>query len=362
MAVRFAVIGCGKVTQRLTLPRLAACSSAEVTALVDLRRPVAERVADAFAIDRRRIWTDWKHMLTEAPVDAVAVCLPNYLHAEVTLAALEAKKHVMVEKPIAVTLQEADAMIHAAQRHQRYLMVEQSQRFEPVHEVAHEILQSELLGPITQLHGRIGHAGPESWSTDSDWFTNKPQSGGGALMDVGVHIVDTLRWLSGKQVKRLCCHAKTLQKRLPVEDNAGALLEFTDGTMGSFGVSWTTRPYEVTTAFYTERGKLRTAVGASHPITVQFGKLVGDPNQPLSREDWHPSVGPTSRVGSAYAYFIDCILNDREPFVSGEEGRATLEVILAAYESIRTGGWVELPLSSGARPAAGRRAGATRST
>ncbi len=342
--VRFGIIGCGKITERLALPQLAACAKAEVAALVDTDRAAAERLADRFRIDRRLIWTDWKRMLREAEVEAVAVCLPNHLHAEATVAALGAKKHVLVEKPIATTLAEADAMIAAAKAHERFLMVEQTQRFDPVHEVAHELLANGTLGKVLRLHGRLGHAGPEYWSTTSPWFTEKRQSGGGALIDVGVHILDLLRWLSGKDVKRLCCHAKTLQKSVAVEDNAAVLLEFTDGTMGAFDVSWTTHPYEVTTTWYGQKGQLRTAIGAEHPVRVQLCKADGDPNQPLG-EELRPAIPATSRVGGAYPYFAECVLTGTPPFVSGEEGRATLEVILGAYESMRTGGWVDLPLS-----------------
>ena len=343
MPVRFALIGCGKATERLALPQLSACPEAHVTALVDIDRTAAERLAQQGGIDRRLIWSDWKRMLREAEVDAVAVCLPNVLHAEVTIAALEAGKHVMVEKPIAITLAEADAMIRAARAHRRWLMVNHPHRFEPAHEMARSILRSELLGPITRLRGRLGHAGPEYWSDTSPWFTDPAQAGGGALLDIGIHLIDLLRWLSGKSVKRVCAHAKTLEKQVPVEDNAGVLLEWTDGTLGSFEVSWTTRPYEVTTTLYGQRGTLATSLGAEHPVAVRFCQLEGDPNKPLG-DPFYPHIPASSRFGSAYASFAQSILGNTPPSISGEEGRANLEVMLAAYESIRTGGWVELPL------------------
>ena len=345
MPVRVALIGCGKITERLALPQLARCSGAEVAALVDITRPKAERVAAQFGISSCPIWTDWKSMLREAEVDAVAVNLPNALHAEVTIAALRAGKHVLVEKPIALTLAEADAMVEASRSHKRLLMVEQTQRFDPAHEVAHELLRGGSLGAVTQLRGRIGHAGPEYWAgSQASWLIDPRQSGGGALVDVGIHIVDLLRWLSGREVRRICCQAKTLQKRVPVEDNASVLLEFTDGTLGSFEVSWTTRPYEVATCFYGERGTLRTSIGSTAPVAVRYADLDGDPNQPLGN-DAHPPVPSSSRRGGAYAHFVECITTGTEPLVSGEEGRATLEVILGAYESAKTGGWVTLPLA-----------------
>lgn len=344
MTVRFGIIGCGKITERLALPQLTACADASVTALVDVDRSLAQRLADQFHLEGVGIWTDWRRMLREADVDAVGVCVPNALHAEMTIAFLEAGKHVMVEKPMTTSLAEADAMIAASHANRRWLMVEQTQRFEPAHEVARALIQSGILGRITQLRGRLGHGGPEYWTgAPTTWFTDRRLSGGGVLVDVGIHILDLLRWLSGKEVKRICCQAKTLAKPVAVEDNASALLEFTDGTMGSFEVSWTTHPYEVATVVYGERGTLRTALGGGPPVAVRFCQLRGDPNEPLG-EPFCPEIPSASRVGGAYPYFVRCILQNERPFLSGEEGRASLEVMLAAYESIRTGGWVELPL------------------
>ena len=124
MPVRFGIVGCGKVAERLALPQLTSCSNARVTALVDTKRQAGRRLAEQFGIDRRLVWTDWRRMLREAEVDAVAVCVPNVLHHEVTLGCCRAKKHVMVEKPIARTLAEAEAMIEAARRGGVRLMVD----------------------------------------------------------------------------------------------------------------------------------------------------------------------------------------------------------------------------------------------
>ena len=339
-AVRFGLIGCGKITQRLALPQLTSCSAATITALVDTDRASAEALVQQFGLEGMPIWTDWRRMLAEAEVDAVGVCLPNNLHADVAIAALKAKKHVMVEKPMALTLAEADAMIETARAQRRLLMVEHTQRFEPAHEVAHELLRSGMLGKVVQVRGRIAHAGPEYWSSTSPWFVDKRASGGGSLMDVGIHIADALRWLTGKEVARVCALAKTLEKSVGVEDTATVLLEWTDGTIGSFEASWTGRPYEVTTTCWGERGIVETALGRPNPVAIRWCKPE-DPGSPLG-EPCCPTVPSSSRWGGAYPYFTRCIQEGTEPFVSGQEGRASLEIVLAAYESIRRGGWVEL--------------------
>ena len=343
MPVRFALIGCGKITERLALPQLAGCRDARVTALVDTRRTAATRVARLFGLQRCPIWTDWKRMLREADIDAVAVNLPNILHAEVTIAALKAKKHVMVEKPMALTLAEADAMLEAARTYGRSLMVEHAQRFQPAHQVAYRLLRRQgVVGRIHRLRGCMGHAGPEYWAgTRRTWLTDQRRAGGGVLTDVGVHLVDLLQWLSGKRVRRVLCQVKTLEKRVRVEDNASVLLECTDGTMGSFDVSWTTRPYEVTTHFFGDRGQVETSLSASRQVSVRLAQRRGDPNHPLVAPR-HPLVPRARRGGGAYPGFVRAILRGQAPPVSGEEGRDALEVVLGAYESARLGEWVEL--------------------
>jgi predicted dehydrogenase len=347
MRLRYGLIGCGKVTERLALPQLARCPGAEVAALVDIKRTTALRLARRFHIDERRIWTDWRRMLRKAEVDVVAVNVPTDLHAEVTIAALEARKHVLVEKPMAMSLAQADAMINAARRHHRFLMVDQTQRFDPVHEAAYRLLRSHRLGRVREFRGRIGHAGPQYWAgTEKTWLVDRRRSGGGALMDIGIHIADLLRWFSGSAVARVFCGARMLRRRWHVEDNASVLMEFADGAFGSFEVSWTTRPYEVSTRAYGERGTLRTSIGAPHPIGVHPCRRRGDPNHPAGPARY-PRVPPGSRLGGPYAYFTRCIAQGRAPFLSGEEGRASLEVILAAYASLRSGEWVRLPLRAG---------------
>ena len=159
---------------------------------------------------------------------------------------------------------------------------------------------------------------------------------------MGVYLVDLLQWLSGKRVRRVLCQVKTLEKRVRVEDNASVLLECTDGTMGSFDVSWTTRPYEVATHFFGDRGQVETSLSAGRQVTVRLAQRRGDPNYPLGAPR-HPLL-PRARRGGGGAYpgFVRAIVRGHSPPVSGEEGRDALEVVLGAYESARLSKWVEL--------------------
>lgn len=344
MAVRLAVIGCGKIAERASLPNLVNYKGkAKIKVLCDIVQSKARALKNKFELTGVDIVKDWKQVVTRKDIDAIFVDTPNYLHEEMTVGACRNKKHVLVEKPITITVKAADNMIRAAKRNGVYLMVEQTQRFDPVHQAAKKILDSGILGNIHNIRGRIGHAGPEYWSEGKGhWFYDRKKSGGGAMIDIGVHITDLIRWFSGKKVTEVFANIRTMEKPVKVDDNATVLLKFADGSKGEIECSWTTRPYEVLTFVYGQKGKMITAIGTEKPVKVTIAKTRkgGDPNCTL--EEIYPEISPGSGWEHAVHYFIDCVRENKRPFVSGEEGRETIRVINAAYESNKLGKWVRL--------------------
>lgn len=342
--VRIGIIGCGKITERASIPNLVNYNDkCKLICLCDIVKTKAERLVEKFALQDLDITTDWQELVKRTDIDTVFVNTPNYLHEKMTVGAVSNKKHVLVEKPIAISVKAADNMIKAAQENQIFLMVEQTQRFDPVHQTAKKILDSGILGKIHNIRGRIGHAGPEYWSEGKgQWFYDKKKSGGGCMVDIGVHIADLIRWFKAKPVVKVFARIQTLEKEVSVDDNATVLLEFADGTKGEFECSWTTRPYEVLTYVYGEKGKLTTSVGSKQPVVLTLAKTTkgDDPNCTLKEE--YPEIGPGGGWENAVHYFIDCVTEGKKPFVCGEEGRETIKVILAAYESDKQGKWVKI--------------------
>ena len=189
--LKVAVIGAGKIAERLHLPGYKETANAEVIAICDIKKEKAERLAKMFNIPA--VYTDYEKMIKESGADAISVCTPNYLHEPMAVFAANNKKHVLVEKPMSITIPAMKAMIAAAKKNRVLLMVEQSQRFDPAHQALKEILDSGALGNFVSVRGKIGHAGPENWSDDSPWFFDKKLSGGGVSVDVGIHILDLIR-------------------------------------------------------------------------------------------------------------------------------------------------------------------------
>ncbi len=342
--IRAGIIGCGKITERASLPNLVNYKhKCRVVCLCDIITGRAKELAKKFALKNVDILKDWKRLVKRDDLDAVFINTPNYLHEKMAVAAAQNSKHILVEKPITISLKSADNMIKAAKESRVFLMVEQTQRFDPVHQAAKRVLDSGILGRIHNIRGRIGHAGPKYWSEGkSKWYYEKGKSGGGCMVDIGVHIADLVRWFKVKKVVGVFARIQTLEKNIPVDDNATVLLEFEDGAKGDFECSWTTRPYEVLTYVYGEKGKMTTSLGSKNPViltlaTTGKGK---DPNCVLKEE--YPPTGPGGGWENAVHYFIDCIQKRQKPFVSGQEGKETLKLILAAYESNKKGGWVKV--------------------
>lgn len=342
--VRIGIIGCGKITERASLPNLVNYKNkCKVVCLCDIIKSKAKDLAKKFTLEHVDIVSDWKELVKRDEIDTVFVNTPNYLHEEMAVGAANNKKDILVEKPITISVKAADNMMEAVRKNKVFLMVEQTQRFDPVHQAAKKVLNSGILGKIHNIRGRIGHAGPEYWSEGKgQWFYDKAKSGGGCMVDIGVHIADLVRWLKGKEVTEVFARIQTLEKKIPVDDNATVLLKFEDGTKGEFECSWTTRPYEVLTCVYGEKGKMATSIGNKPPVVVTLAKTGKgeDPNCTLKEE--YPQIGSGSGWGNAVHYFVDCVIKRIEPFVSGEEGRETIKLILAAYESNQKGKWVKI--------------------
>src|SRR5882724_875216 len=169
MPVRYGIIGCGAIAQRRHLPECAANPASKVAALAD---PVKERVEEIAAKYSAKAYTDYKEMLKDKELDAIVVCGPNTLHAAQSIEALQAGKHVLCEKPMATTREDAKAMIDTAKKAKKYLMIGLNQRLMPPHVRAKQILKSGRLGKVLAFRTAFKHPGPEGWSVEGakSWF------------------------------------------------------------------------------------------------------------------------------------------------------------------------------------------------
>jgi UDP-N-acetylglucosamine 3-dehydrogenase len=335
---RIGVIGCGLIARRTHLPAYAASADADLVAVCSGRRASAESAAAEFGV--RRVHDDWRALIADPEIDAVDICAPNALHAPIAIAASQAGKHVLVEKPMALSLAEADAMIAAARAAERVLMVAHNLRYQPVYEAIKRIVADGLIGRPLAARGVFMHAGPdEFWGATSDWFWQEQAAGGGALLDMGIHMIDLLRWFIDEPVVEVEAMTARLAKPTFADDNAFVLLRFAGGAIASMQASWTARPFpDREVVIHGERGHVALGRAQGEPPALHVQD--GGPETARKVDIALPAV---SALVNPFVHFLRVVREGIPPLTSGEEGRATLAVTLAAYEAARSGCKVALP-------------------
>ncbi|MGD6818830.1 Gfo/Idh/MocA family protein [Metabacillus sp. 113a] len=332
--IRIGVIGCGSIARHRHLPEYAAQAQTEITAVCDVSEERANEIA---ALYGAAAYTNYSDLLNSGKVDAVSVCTPNYLHAPISIDALKAGLHVLCEKPMATSREDAEAMIKAAKESGKKLMIAHNQRFAPSHQKAKKMIESGELGKVFSFRTAFGHPGPEAWSVDGkdSWFFRKEEAFIGAMGDLGVHKSDLLRYLLGEEFTEAGAFVQTSAKTFAdVDDNAVCVLKTASGTLGTLTASWSyTGKEDNSTILYCEHGIIRLEDDPIHSMIVQYanGEIV---KYELGKIQSNEDGGQVST--GVIDHFAECILENKEPLVTGEEGKKSLEVILAALKSSET--------------------------
>jgi predicted dehydrogenase len=328
--VRVAVIGAGLIAQRAHLPAYAAAPEAELAAIVSGHRATAEAAAAQFG--NPRVLDSWEEAVADPDIDAVDICTPNALHAAIAIAAARAGKHVLVEKPMATSLAEADAMVAAARDAGVLLAVAHNLRFVPIYAAMQQLLAEGAIGRIFSARGMFMHAGPdEFWGATSDWFWDQSQAGGGSLLDMGIHMIDLLRWMVGQPVVEVTAMTARVLKPTFADDNAMVLMRFTGDILASVQSSWSARPVpDRQIAIHGELGNLMMGRSPEEPLVLNLQDGAG-------ARKVLPPIPAANPLGDPFVNFVRAIRGEAEPLVTGEDGRTSLAIALAAYDSASTG-------------------------
>ncbi|GIK36356.1 MAG: oxidoreductase [Chloroflexota bacterium] len=278
-------------------------------------------------------------LLQEGDVDALIVSTPNYLHAPETIAALKAGVHVMVEKPMAMNAAEAEAMLEASRKSGALLMVAHCWRFDPEVLWLKEQVDRGRLGKIIRTKGYGVHA---NWGPGG-WFTQKKFAGGGALADMGIHALDTTRFLLGDpQPVSVYARIGTHYKDFDVDDTGVIWVNWDNGAVSYLESGWW-QPHmdgpEAATQLYGTAG-----FGQIFPTRLLLPQA--EQNQAEQVDPGFPSVRdphcPQSMYDTQMAYFLECIRTGRAPSPGAAEGLLNIRVVDAAYRSAETGEVVKL--------------------
>ena len=344
----FGIVGCGVIAPAHA-EALASLSNARLVAVTDV---VADK-AKAFALDQGVTWEpDLATLLGRPDIDVVSVCVPSGRHAEVGEQVARAGKHLVVEKPIDVTLSAADRLLSAVREAGVRLTVVSQRRFDPGLVELRALVDQGRLGRLVLGDAKIKWYRSQAYYDSADWRGTWALDGGGALMNQGVHWVDMLRWIMGPvaEVSALCatqCH------EIEVEDVALAILRFESGAVGTI---------EVTTAVFPGLTERLEVSGTGGTVVVEAGRIsirqlvdeapdVGTHGlAPGAVLDHGPgAAGDPADLGigahaAQLADFLAALESGQPPLVTGDEARACLETVLAVYESARRHAPVTLPL------------------
>ncbi|MBN8209885.1 Gfo/Idh/MocA family oxidoreductase [Bacillus sp. NTK071] len=328
------VIGCGSIAKHRHLPEYAANKLIEIAAVCDIVKTRADEIGALYgAVSYESV----EELLQNEQIDAVSVCTPNYLHAPISIAALKAGKHVLCEKPMATSREDAEQMIEAARESGKKLMIAHNQRFVPSHAKAKEILASGEVGKVYSFRTAFGHPGPEAWSVDGkdSWFFEKEKAFIGAMGDLGVHKTDLIRYVLGEEIVEVGSFVETSAKEFAtVDDNAVCILKSESGIIGTLAASWAyTAKEDNSTIIYAEKAILRLEDDPVNSLVVQYqtGEVV---KYELGGIQSNDEGGQSS--SHVINRFVDSIVSDKESPVSGLEGMKSLQVVLAALESNET--------------------------
>jgi predicted dehydrogenase len=344
----FAIVGCGLIA-RFHARALAEVPQSKVVALVSRSRANAQKMADELGL-KCDLATDLATVLARKDVHVVIVTTPSGAHMEPAVAAAEAGKHVVVEKPLEITLDRCDRIIAACEKNNVKLCTIFPSRFGDANQTLKSAVSAGRFGRLTLGETTCKWWRPQSYYDEGGWKGTQALDGGGALMNQAIHNVDLLLWMMGPVTHISGFTATLAHERIEVEDTAVACMRFANGALGVIQATTSVHPgLPKTIAVHGDRGtvvieqddvlrwEFATAAPEDQKVKERFAQKVG-----ASGGSSNPAA--ISHVGHARQLtdFVQAIEAGRLPLVDGREGRKAVEVILAIYRSATTGRTVEL--------------------
>ena len=321
--------------------------AAEVVAIASPTPGNAQKLADRYGIPR--VFTDYRQMLAENDIEMVTITAPNYLHAQMTVDIANAGKHVVCEKPLCMTLEEADLMIDMCRRKGVLLMYAEELFFTPKYVKARGMADQGAFGKVYQVKQAEKHFGPHA-----DWFWDVEESGGGVFMDMGCHGIAFCYWFLGRpKIKSVYCQMATHVHgdKTKGEDDSICVLEFAGGAVGLVENSWARRGgMEDRIEVFGEGGVTyaNLHMGNALPTYSEYGYGYAVEKAPTTKGWTWPVFEELWNYGfpQEMRHFARCVRGKEAPQATGADGRVVQEALYAGYESARTGCKVQLPFKA----------------
>jgi UDP-N-acetyl-2-amino-2-deoxyglucuronate dehydrogenase len=350
MTIGFGIVGCGMISN-FHAKAIADVKGAKLVACFDTREESAEKFAKANGC---KAYTDLKKMLADPKVEIVTIATPSGAHMEPAVAAAKAGKHVIIEKPLEITLKKCDQIIEACEKAGVQCGAIFPSRFHDSSMKIKKAIEGGRFGKLTLGDSYVKWFRTQEYYDSGAWRGTWALDGGGALMNQAIHSVDLLTWLMGPVVEIQANTATLAHVRIEVEDTVVATLRFANGALGVL---------EATTAAYPGYLKRIEIHGSEGSALLEeedlkawdFAKPRKEDKAILDQMKQHKSTGGGASDPSAIGHhghtiqfrdFVDAVKKNRPPAIDGHEGRRSVEIILAVYKAAETGKPVKLPLKA----------------
>jgi len=325
--IGWCIVGLGRISMDHFMPGVKQDKTGRIVALVSGHRPKAEQQAAMYGVADSAIYSyeEYDRIRDDKGIDAVYIALPNSMHAEYTIRAAKAGKHVLCEKPMATSMADSQAMIDACSAAGKKLMIAYRCQYEPVNLKAIALIRSGAIGQVQAIESANGFN-----ISKGEWRLNRKLSGGGPLMDVGIYSLNASRYLTGEEPGEIRANASVIDhdgRFTEVEENLGWTMKFPSGILSSCNTSYgadmngfyrvhgSKGMIELSPAFGYEGIHLRAQIWGQAPIDMP-----------------DPQTGMEQFTVEA-DYFADCIWNNKEPKSDGEEGLRDMKLMSEIYNS-----------------------------
>lgn len=333
-AVRFAILGCGRISTS-HLDAIKNAPGAELAAVCDIDEEKARHAALQYGL--KQWYTHFEDMLCKEAIDVVCICTPSGMHCEHTVIAAKAGKHVLCEKPLDVTREKVDRMIHACSEAKVFLGGIFQRRTNLAAINTRNAIQTGKLGRIVMASASLNYYRDQEYYDSASWRGTWELDGGGALMNQGIHGIDMLQWMVG-DIESVFARCATLVRHIEVEDTAVASVKFKNGALGV--IKGATSVYPGQDTIFTIHGEKGTiSLGDKGFYAWDITDLNEKP--PEAGDGFGGTNCGWSATNSGHIRLIQdmvkAVRNGTEPMIPGTEARKAVDLVLAIYESSRTG-------------------------
>lgn len=326
-SIGWCIVGLGRISMDHFMPGVKQGRTGRIVALVSGHRPKAEQQAAMYGVASSAIYSyeDYERIGDNRQIDAVYIALPNSMHAEYTIRAAKAGKHVLCEKPMATSVADSQAMIDACRAAGKKLMIAYRCQYEPVNLKAVSLIKTGAIGTVQAIESANGFN-----IAKGEWRLNRKLAGGGPLMDVGIYSLNAARYLTGEEPRDIHANSSVIDhdgRFNEVEENVGWTMKFPSGIVASCNTSYGSDM----DGFYRVHGS-KGMIELSPAFGYEGIHMRADlpAHQMIDMPD--PQSGPEQFTVEA-DYFSDCIWNDKEPKSDGQEGLRDLKLMSEIYQS-----------------------------